>query len=193
MINLYPLPNANNPALGLQLRQRARAEAERRRSSTSGWTTISPAKDSMFARFSYDQAASYVPGGSPGFAEASPFASNAGHHQPRPQRGGVGNARFFPEHGQSDQRRLQPDFRLHHVPGHRELRSADARHSGRQSGRRQLRSDVHSDGRRLLVAGRSRIRPISGRHQRFLHLRFLRHDSRQPRHQRSVAESAPTR
>jgi hypothetical protein len=29
----------------------------------------------MFARFSYDQAASFVPGGSPGFAEESPFAS----------------------------------------------------------------------------------------------------------------------
>jgi hypothetical protein len=33
-------------------------------------------KDSVFARFSYDQANSYVPGGGPGFAEASAFASN---------------------------------------------------------------------------------------------------------------------
>ncbi len=33
-------------------------------------------KDSVFARFSYDQADSYVPGGSPGFGEASGFASN---------------------------------------------------------------------------------------------------------------------
>ncbi len=32
-------------------------------------------KDSAFARFSYDQATSFVPGGSPGFAEASAFAS----------------------------------------------------------------------------------------------------------------------
>jgi hypothetical protein len=32
-------------------------------------------KDSVFARFSYDQAVSFVPGGSPGFAEANPFAS----------------------------------------------------------------------------------------------------------------------
>ena len=30
----------------------------------------------MFARFSYDQATSYVPGGAPGFAEQGPFASN---------------------------------------------------------------------------------------------------------------------
>jgi len=33
-------------------------------------------KDSVFARFSYDQANNFVPGGSPGFAESSPFASN---------------------------------------------------------------------------------------------------------------------
>jgi hypothetical protein len=32
-------------------------------------------KDSVFARFSYDQATSFVPGGSPGFAEAGAFAS----------------------------------------------------------------------------------------------------------------------
>jgi Carboxypeptidase regulatory-like domain len=33
------------------------------------------ANDSLFARFSYDQAVSFVPGGSPGFAEPSAFAS----------------------------------------------------------------------------------------------------------------------
>jgi hypothetical protein len=33
-------------------------------------------KDSAFARFSYDQANSYVPGGSPGFAEANAFGSS---------------------------------------------------------------------------------------------------------------------
>src|SRR5579871_3326749 len=32
-------------------------------------------RDSVFARFSYDQAVSFVPGGSPGFAEQNPFAS----------------------------------------------------------------------------------------------------------------------
>jgi hypothetical protein len=31
--------------------------------------------DSVFARFSYDQAVSFVPGGSPGFSEQNPFAS----------------------------------------------------------------------------------------------------------------------
>jgi Carboxypeptidase regulatory-like domain/TonB-dependent Receptor Plug Domain len=34
------------------------------------------ANDSLFARFSYDQAVSFIPGGSPGFAEPSPFASS---------------------------------------------------------------------------------------------------------------------
>ncbi len=33
-------------------------------------------KDSIYARFSYDQANSYVPGGAPGFAELAAFASN---------------------------------------------------------------------------------------------------------------------
>jgi Carboxypeptidase regulatory-like domain len=34
--------------------------------------------DTLFARFSYDQAGSYVPGGAPGFAEQSAFGSNQG-------------------------------------------------------------------------------------------------------------------
>ena len=34
------------------------------------------AKDQVFARFSYDQAVSFVPGGSPGFAEANAFGSS---------------------------------------------------------------------------------------------------------------------
>ena len=33
-------------------------------------------KDNAFGRFSYDQAFSFVPGGSPGFAEANAFGSN---------------------------------------------------------------------------------------------------------------------
>jgi Carboxypeptidase regulatory-like domain len=34
--------------------------------------------DTLFARFSYDQASSYVPGGAPGFAEQNAFGSNQG-------------------------------------------------------------------------------------------------------------------
>ena len=43
------------------------------------------------------------------------------HHQPWPQRRDFGNSRFFPEHRQPDHRRLQPNFRLHHFAGYRQL------------------------------------------------------------------------
>src|SRR5215469_11377177 len=36
------------------------------------------ASDTLFARFSYDQASSYVPGGAPGFAQQNAFGSNQG-------------------------------------------------------------------------------------------------------------------
>jgi len=77
LINLYPLPNANNAALGYNYVN------EPVRSLDEGKFDIRlddnlTDKDSLFARFSYDQATSYVPGGAPGFAEASPFASNQG-------------------------------------------------------------------------------------------------------------------
>jgi hypothetical protein len=74
LINLYPLPNANNPAQGYNyvnepVRKLNEGEFDIR--LDHNFST----KDSMFARFSYDQAASFVPGGSPGFAEEGAFAS----------------------------------------------------------------------------------------------------------------------
>ncbi|MBV9300838.1 MAG: carboxypeptidase regulatory-like domain-containing protein [Acidobacteriaceae bacterium] len=77
MINFYPLPDANNPALGYNyvnepVRKLNEGEFDVR--VDHNFST----KDTAFARFSYDQAVSYVPGGSPGFAEASPFGSNQG-------------------------------------------------------------------------------------------------------------------
>ena len=77
MINLYPLPNANNSSLGYNyvnqpVRKLNEGEFDVRLDHNFS------AKDSAFARFSYDQAVSFVPGGSPGFAEASPFASTQG-------------------------------------------------------------------------------------------------------------------
>jgi hypothetical protein len=77
LIDLYPLPNANNPALGYNYTN------EPVRSLNEGSFDIRvdqniSTKDSLFARFSYDQAESYVPGGAPGFAEQGPFASNQG-------------------------------------------------------------------------------------------------------------------
>ena len=77
LINLYPLPNANNPALDYNY------TSEPVRSLNEGKFDIRvdeniSAKDTLFARFSYDQAESYVPGGAPGFAEQGAFASNQG-------------------------------------------------------------------------------------------------------------------
>jgi hypothetical protein len=75
LINLYPLPNANNAALGYNF------VSEPVRSLNEGKFDIRldenlSSKDTLFARFSYDQAESYVPGGAPGFAEQGAFASN---------------------------------------------------------------------------------------------------------------------
>lgn len=77
LINLYPLPNANNAALGYNyvnepVRKLNEGEFDVRLDHNFS------NNDYAFARFSYDQAASYVPGGSPGFAEANPFGSNQG-------------------------------------------------------------------------------------------------------------------
>jgi hypothetical protein len=77
MINLYPLPNADNSALGYNY------VSEPVRKLNDGQFDIRldhniSANDSVFARFSYEQATSFIPGGAPGFAEAAPFASNQG-------------------------------------------------------------------------------------------------------------------
>jgi hypothetical protein len=77
LINLYPLPNANNPALGYNYTSEPVRSLDEGKFDLRLDQNISD-KDSLFARFSYDQAESYVPGGAPGFAEQGPFASNQG-------------------------------------------------------------------------------------------------------------------
>ena len=77
MINLYPLPNANNPSLGYNYINQPTRKLNEGEFDIRLDHNFSD-KDSAFARFSYDQATSFVPGGSPGFAEASPFASTQG-------------------------------------------------------------------------------------------------------------------
>ncbi len=74
MINLYPLPNANNAALGYNYVNEPVRKLNEGEFDTRLDHNFSE-KDSAFARFSYDQAFSFVPGGSPGFAEAGAFAS----------------------------------------------------------------------------------------------------------------------
>ena len=75
MINLYPTPNANNVNSNYNyINEPVRSLNETKFDVRLDGTISS--KDNAFGRFSYDQAFSYVPGGAPGFAEASAFGSN---------------------------------------------------------------------------------------------------------------------
>ena len=74
LMQLYPVSNASNSQLGynytnVPVRSLNEGEFDARLDHNFS------AKDSVFARFSYDQAVSFVPGGSPGFAEQNAFAS----------------------------------------------------------------------------------------------------------------------
>src|SRR2546426_7227778 len=74
MIDLYPVSNASNAALGINFTNvpvRRLNEGEFDVRLDHNFSN----KESVFARFSYDQASSFVPGGSPGFAEQGAFAS----------------------------------------------------------------------------------------------------------------------
>src|SRR5580692_5798845 len=75
MINLYPTPNANNAAAGINYVSQPVRQLDDTRFDGRLDQTFSE-KDNAFGRFSYEQAFSFVPGGSPGFAEANAFGSN---------------------------------------------------------------------------------------------------------------------
>ncbi|MGB6980055.1 MAG: carboxypeptidase-like regulatory domain-containing protein [Candidatus Acidiferrales bacterium] len=75
MINMYPLPNANEPSLGYNYVSEPVRSLNEKKFDVKLDHHFSGA-DTLMARFSYDQANSYVPGGAPGFAEANAFASN---------------------------------------------------------------------------------------------------------------------
>ncbi len=79
LINLYPAPNANNAAAGYNFVNEPVRSLNETKFDIRLDHNFSSA-DTVFARFSYDQATSYVPGGGgPGsFAEASAFGSNQG-------------------------------------------------------------------------------------------------------------------
>ena len=79
LINLYPLPNTNNPSAGINFTSEPIRSLFETKFDIRLDHTFSSA-DNIFSRFSYDQAVSYVPGGGgPGsFAEASAFGSNQG-------------------------------------------------------------------------------------------------------------------
>jgi hypothetical protein len=75
LINLYPLPNANNAALGYNYVSQTVRRLDEGKFDFRVDENLS-AKDTFFARYSWDQAQSYVPGGAPGLAEQGAFASN---------------------------------------------------------------------------------------------------------------------
>jgi hypothetical protein len=75
MINLYPTPNANIASSGINYVSQPIRELDNTKFDIRLDQTFSTV-DSGFGRFSYDQAFSFVPGGSPGFAEANAFGSN---------------------------------------------------------------------------------------------------------------------
>ena len=77
MMNLYPAPNANNASAGYNFVNTPVRQLNDTRFDTRLDYTLSD-KDSLFGRFSYEQAFSYVPGGStpPAFASANAFGTN---------------------------------------------------------------------------------------------------------------------
>ncbi len=78
-INLYPLPNTNNPGSAINFTSEPVRSLFETKFDIRVDHTFSSA-DNIFSRFSYDQAVSYVPGGggADSFAEASAFGSNQG-------------------------------------------------------------------------------------------------------------------
>ncbi len=75
MMNLYPTPNASNSSAGYNYVNQPVRSLDNTKFDARMDFTLS-GNDNLFGRFSYDQASSYVPGGSPGFAEANAFGSN---------------------------------------------------------------------------------------------------------------------
>ena len=75
MMQIYPAPNANNPTSNINyISEPVRSLTETKFDARLDHTLSG--KDNLFGRFSYDQAYSFVPGGSPGLAEANAFGSS---------------------------------------------------------------------------------------------------------------------
>jgi len=73
VIQLYPIPNASGIGFNYinePVRKTNEGTADVRLDHNFS------SKDSVFARFSYDQATNFIPGGSPGWAETNAFGSN---------------------------------------------------------------------------------------------------------------------
>jgi hypothetical protein len=81
MINLYPAPNASGNSsynfADVPVRKLDETKFDIRVDQNIS------SSDTLFARFSYDQASSYVPGGAPGFAEQNAFGREREAANPR--------------------------------------------------------------------------------------------------------------
>lgn len=78
LLNFYPVPNVNNPAQGFNFVSEPVRKLDETKLDVRLDHTLS-ASDTLFARFSYDNAVSFVPGGDTGgFAEQNAFGSNQG-------------------------------------------------------------------------------------------------------------------
>jgi carboxypeptidase family protein len=75
MMGVYPAPDANNPDAGYNYVNQPVRSLNETKFDIRLDHTFSNA-DSAFARFSYDQAWSFVPGGAPGLAESNAFGSS---------------------------------------------------------------------------------------------------------------------
>jgi hypothetical protein len=74
MLQLYPTPNAPNTGTITNFANVPSRTLNEGKFDVRIDHNFS-SKDTLFARFSYDQAVSFIPGGSPGYAAPSPFAS----------------------------------------------------------------------------------------------------------------------
>ncbi len=151
LINLYPAPNANNAAGGFNFVNSPVRKLDETKFDVRLDHNFSNS-DTMFARFSYDQAVSYVPGGGGigSFAEASAFGSNQGI-QNHSRQIAIGETHVF-----SPSMVNQASFGYNRIfnyidfAGHRDVRFGGDRNSGREPGLRH-RHDVH--GRERTAAG----------------------------------------
>ena len=190
LINLYPLPNADNAALGYNYVSEPVRKLNETKFDIRMDENIS-AKDTMFARFSYDQANLTFPAAlrvSPNKGRSP--ATRALSIMPATRRSR--RLTFFrPTLVNQFSAGFNRIFDYITSQGTGSLRLAGAGHSRRQSGRRKLRLDFRGNGRRVLVVGRSRLHAVRGRNQRVDGLRFAGHRSRPPRHSSGVLRFAP--
>ena len=179
LINLYPLPNANNPALGYNyvnepVRKLNEGEFDIRLDHNL-------LRQGLAVRALQLRSGDFLRSGRfAGIRRSQSVRQQSGHSQSRAQRGCVGNPRVF---ASTPSINSTPATTGSSTTSRRKARAVARRRNSAfraRIWRSQLRTDFDSDGRRLLVVGRSRILAVPGRHQCFLDLRFVRYDSRQP-------------